>query len=122
MSGNAKYNSHRLIDEWLAIMSNVIEEDLLKQIQLSPAIGLLCDESTDISVTKELILYARIIAEEIVSTHFLKLIHIPYGKAETIENVLISFLDEKKFPISSITAFGSDGANVMVGHVSGVAA
>ena len=46
MSGNAKYNSHRMIEEWLTILSNITEEDLLKQIQLSPAIGLMCDEST----------------------------------------------------------------------------
>ena len=122
VGGNAKYNSHRMIDEWLAILSGTIEEDLLNKIRISPAIGLMCDESTDISVTKELILYARIIACGKVSTHFLKLIHIPDGKAETIETALISFLDHTNIPISSITAFGSDGANVMVGRVSGVAA
>ena len=121
VGGNAKYNSHRMIDEWLAILSGTIEY-LLNKIRISPAIGLMCDESTDISVTKELILYARIIACGKVSTHFLKLIHIPDGKAETIETALISFLDHTNIPVSSITAFGSDGANVMVGHVSGVAA
>ena len=111
-----------MIEEWLTILSNVTEEDLLKQIQLSPAIGLMCDESTDISVTKELILNARIIAGGKVSAHFLKLIHILDGKAETIEKALLSFLDETNIPMSNITAFGSDGANVMVGRVSGVAA
>ena len=111
VGGNAKYNSHRMIDEWLAILSGTIEEDLLNKIRISPAIGLMCDESTDISVTKELILYARIIACGKVSTHFLKLNHIPDGKAETIETTLISFLDHTNIPISSITAFGSDGAN-----------
>ena len=29
VSGNAKYNSHRTIEEWLTILSDVIEEDLL---------------------------------------------------------------------------------------------
>lgn len=81
----------------------------------------MCDESTDISVTKELILYARIIQCGEVSTHFLKLIHIPDGRAETIENGIISFLDETNIPVANITAFGSDGANVMLGCVSGVA-
>ena len=82
----------------------------------------MCDELTDISVTKELIAYARIIADGEVSKHFLKLIHIADGKAETIEKVLTAFLDENDIPISNITAFGSDGASVMVGRVSGVAA
>ena len=122
VGGNAKYNSHRLIDEWLAILSETIEEDMLNKIKLSPAIGFMRDESTDISVTKEPILYAHITASGKVSTHFLKLIHIADGKAETIERALMSFLDHTNIPISNITAFGSDGANVMVGHVSGVAA
>ena len=80
MGGNAKYNSNRMIEEWLSIMSNVIEEDLLKLIQVSPVIALIalmCDESTDISVSKELILYVRIIACGRVSKHFLKLWMLP---------------------------------------------
>ena len=31
VSCNAKYNSHRMIEEWLTILSDVIEEDLLKR-------------------------------------------------------------------------------------------
>ena len=61
----------------------------------------MCDESTDISVTKEVILYARIFAGGKVSTHFLKLIYILDGKAETIEKALLSFLDETNIPIST---------------------
>ena len=49
MGGNAKYNSHQMIDEWLAILAETVE-DLLNKIRLSPAIGLMCDESTDISL------------------------------------------------------------------------
>ena len=122
MGSNAKYNSNRMIEEWLSIMSNVIEDDLLKLIQVSPTIALMCDESTDISVSKELILYVCIIACGRVSVHFLKLIQIPDGRAETIENAMISFLDKANIPVSNITSFGSGVANVMLGHVSGVAA
>lgn len=62
------------IGEWLKVLSDVIEENVLDQVHKSPAIGLMCDESTDISVTKELILYARILSSGEVQAHFLKLI------------------------------------------------
>jgi len=39
----------------------------------------MCDESTDISVTKDLILYARILSSGEVQAHFLKLICINNG-------------------------------------------
>ena len=58
---NANYSSNRMIDEWLQVLSNIVEEDILTAVRNSPGIGLMCDESTDISVTKELILYARIL-------------------------------------------------------------
>ena len=84
----------------------------------SPAIGLMCDESTDISVTKELILYARILSCGEVRAHFLK---INDGTAETIKNAILSYLEEANIPLFTITGFGSDGANVMVGSIIGVA-
>ena len=58
---NANYSSHRMIDEWLQVLSDIIEEDVLTAVHHSSATGLMCDESTDISVTKELILYAYIL-------------------------------------------------------------
>ena len=116
---NAHYSSHRIIEEWLKVLSDIIEEDVLDQVHKSPAIGLMCDESTDISVTKELILYARILSCGEVRAHFLKLIN--DGTAETIKNAILSYLEEANIPLFTITGFGSNGANVMVGSISGVA-
>ena len=121
VGGNAHYSSHRIIDEWLEVLSDIIEEDVLATVHKSPAIGLMCDESTDISVTKELILYARILSCGEAQAHFLKLIYIHDGKAETIENTILAYLEEAGIPLSTITGFGSDGANVMVGSINGVA-
>ena len=118
---NATYSSNRMIDEWLQILSDIIEEDVLTAVRSSPAIGLMCDESTDISVTKELILYARILSGKEVQAHFLKLTHINDGKAETITKAILEYLEKNDIPLSTITGFGSDGANVMVGSTSGVA-
>ena len=51
VGGNATYSSHRTISEWLDVMSQVIEESVLEKVHASPAIGLMADESTDISVS-----------------------------------------------------------------------
>ena len=54
------------------------------------------DESTDISVTKELILYARILQGNEVHVHFPKIIHIPDGTTETIVKAVLAYLHQVK--------------------------
>ena len=51
-------------------------------------IGLLCDESTDISVTKELILCARILHGKEVKAHFFKLILISKNNRKGYDRIL----------------------------------
>ena len=67
---NANYSSNHIIDEWLSIMAEVIEHDVLKKVRANALIGLMADESTDISVTKELILYARAVFNGEVHVYF----------------------------------------------------
>ena len=82
----------------------------------------MADESTDISITKELILYARILCGSEVHVCFLKIINICDGKVETIEKAILFYLEQANIKVSNITSFGSDGAAVMTGSDSGVAA
>ena len=103
-------------------LHSLMKKYWIKSCRASPSIGLMCDESTDISVTKELILYARVLCHGKMKARFLKLIHIPDGKAETVEKEILAYLHTANIPLSTITAFGSDGASVMVGSVNGVAA
>ena len=44
--------------------------------------------------------------------YFLKLIYITDGCGETIEKVILSYLEQVNIPISKISSFGSDGAVV----------
>ena len=44
--GNASYTSHQFVNEVLEAWSDVIELDILEQVHLSPAVGLLIDECT----------------------------------------------------------------------------
>lgn len=53
------YRSHRIIDEMLEIVSMVIEEPLIEQMRASQAISLELDESTDVSLLRQLDLHIR---------------------------------------------------------------
>ena len=53
------YTSHRIVDEMLTILITVVEEPILKSISASVAIGLEVDETTDVSVKKQLDVHVR---------------------------------------------------------------
>lgn len=53
------YRSHRIIDEMLEILASVTEKPILRALQASQAVGLEIDESTDVSVVKQLDVHVR---------------------------------------------------------------
>ncbi|KAF3841449.1 hypothetical protein F7725_007311 [Dissostichus mawsoni] len=52
------YRSHR-IDEMLEILSTVVEQPILRAIAQSKAIGLEIDETTDVSVWRQMDIHVR---------------------------------------------------------------
>ena len=119
---NAKYTSERTIQEMVHVLSATVEEEILEDIHSSPLVGLLCDESTDIAVTNQLVVYARYIKNGKAYTRFLKIKELTNGSAPTIERALLELCTEGRIPLEKIAAFGSDGAPVMIGRREGVAA
>ncbi len=104
-------------------MSNIIEEAQLKQLLASPVFSILIDETTDVSVINEMVIYSRFITSEgEIRTVFLKIVELPNGCAETIEQALIKYLESCSLPMQRLVGFGSDGASVMTGRLNGVAA
>ena len=80
------------------------------------------DESTDISVIKQLVLVARyILPTGDVTTRFVAIDDLSDGKAETIEATMMRIIHQKSIDVTKLRAFGSDGAPVMTGARSGVA-
>ena len=119
---NSKYTSRRITQEFLHVMSGHIEEVQLRALLSSPYFSLMVDETTDISVMKEMVLYARFVSStSSVTSYFLKIIELSDGRAETVEEAILAYLMEKSIPLSKLVGFGSDGAAVMIGRVSGVA-
>ena len=81
------------------------------------------DETTDVAVNKQLVIYGRYIQVGEVQTWFLSMIHIHDGTASTIVEALTKFCDEWNLDIKEkLCGLGSNGASVMLGHRGAVAA
>ena len=117
---DASYTLEEIIQEFIATISQVIEEDTLKELKGSPT-SLMVDESTDISVLKQLVIFGKMLIDDKPRTHYLKITELFDGKAETISKSIEQFLRDSDINQHAMSGFGSDGASVMVGRRSGVA-
>jgi len=80
------------------------------------------DESTDISVTKMLVIYARVVKLETFrpETRFVTNVHVADGTAATITESITKALNQRNVPLQKVTGLGSDGASVMTSNKEGV--
>ncbi|KAG1674502.1 Zinc finger protein 862 [Nymphon striatum] len=85
--------------EFIETISSVLETDIIEKMQNSPFISLLCDESTDVSTSKNLVLYVD---------------------GQTIATALLCFLEIHGIPVAKVVGLGSNGAAVMTGKGKGV--
>ena len=121
-SENAKYKSERIIQEFVQVVSDQIKQKQLQQVSSSPFYSVMIDESTDVAILKEMVVYARYISDGDVKTTFLHISELFNGKADTIESSLLACLEENDLPLSKLVGLGTDGASVMTGRHNGVAA
>lgn len=120
---NAKYSSQRIVQEFLNVMGEQLQQENVQHLLSSPCYSIMIDETTDISIIKEMVIYTRYISSEAeVCTSFLAIVELPNGTAETVEKALTTYLDDNNIPISSLVGFGTDGASVMTGRLNGVGA
>ena len=64
---NATSTSHHIIEEFLSILADSVKSDLIAKLQKSPCYGIICDETTDLSTTKQLIkVYAPIVSQGVL--------------------------------------------------------
>ncbi|XP_076103623.1 zinc finger protein 862-like [Mytilus galloprovincialis] len=119
---SVNYTSQRIMQEMLHSISLQISTPVIDAIQQSTYYSLLVDETTDVSVLKQLTVMARYFNQDLeLKTSFLTLIDVPDGKADTLVAALKQFMTENQLPAHSFIGLGSDGAAVMVGKKTGVA-
>ncbi len=120
---NAKYSSQRIIQEFLDVMGEQLRQDELQHLFSSPCYSIMIDETTDIAIINEMVIYVRYLSPEAeICTSFLAILELNNGTAETVEKALLTYLEDSSIPLSSLVGFGSDGASVMTGRLNGVGA
>ena len=70
-AGNANYTSYRIVDKLLSILGDEVKRLVQVQVQHPLFVGLICDETTDLSTSKALVLYAKVTVNDSMQTYFL---------------------------------------------------
>ena len=122
LSKIAHYTSVRFMQEAVCSLGEVITSNLFEEIQASSFCSLMVDETTDVAVIKEVIVYARFLGHKNkVKTGFTGIIGVADGCAATIMGVLTQLCEKNHLDLNhKIVALGSDGASVMIGRRNGV--
>ena len=119
---NETYTSHKIVEEFLTLLGDSVRSNLVLKLQQSPCFGVICDETTDLSTSKQLIVYIKAIVNNVVETYFLALQELQEGTADSVTQCLKDILEEHGLEISKCAALGSDGSSVMIGVHNGVSA
>ena len=120
---NAKYKSKRIIQEFLEVLVWQIQEKQQQELSSSMFYSIMIDESTDVAVLSEMVIYARYVtATKSVKTAFMKIIDLFNGTADTIETALLKYLESNDLPLTKLIGLGTDGAKVMTGRINGAGA
>ena len=108
-------------------LGRVLKQRVVEALRKSKAFGLLVDEVTDISVMEQLIGFAQYVSDD--GQAMVKFVFVnnvledsSSANAETITQCISNNLDKCELDVQKIMSLVSDGAKVMTGERTGVAA
>ena len=87
---NVKYTSQESKFEFIKVLALCVEQQILSEVNQVEYVSILCDETTDISVTKQLIVYLRYVIGGDLQVRYFKICEVADGTADTIRNALLS--------------------------------
>ena len=108
--------------EFVECINAIVTETVMKEIRESEFHTLIVDESTDISVTKMLIIYIkyRPVTSKCHKTVFAGIVKLTACDSRSILAAIQQFYIENNIDLRKIVMFTSDGAAVMLGKRNGV--
>ena len=120
------YSHHSSVKDFQLAISDVLRDDIVHGVKNSDCFSLMFDESTDVSVSQNLIIYIRYLSVDKVSarveptTSFLAIRALFRANAESITSEILDVLRERQIPLDKLIGVATDGAAVMTGKKSGV--
>jgi len=126
-----KYLNHRspcVVREMLLVVGQVIFNSILQKLHNANFWGLLCDDVTDISVKEQFVCFAQFFDSEcgVLHTDFLFVENVlkdsDSANAATLFTLLTNKMTELNMEINKVSSLVSDGASVMLGSRTGLAA
>lgn len=117
---NAKYTSHQMQDALLKIMSDMIMEEIRKEVTTSVYFSLLVDETKDVRKQEQLSIALRYLHNNVVHEEFVGFFEADELNSNSLVKKIKEKMDELGVPISNCVGQGYDGASVMSGVNKGV--
>ncbi|KAF3833185.1 hypothetical protein F7725_026850 [Dissostichus mawsoni] len=115
------YTHHETVNQMEEAIAMTITSTIDDRIANSKYVGVIVDETTNITVEKMLITYLTLQHKGEPETVFIGNYVIPSGTAECITTKIKDVLSGRGVAMARVVGLGSDGANVMVGRKAGVA-
>nr|XP_022322921.1 protein FAM200B-like [Crassostrea virginica] len=118
------YSHNQSIQEFQHSIAKVIEDKLIGQVRESGVFSIMLDESSDVSVHQNLVVYVRYLEQAFgrldARTSFLGLRQLDIANSDRIREQVVKLLVEKGLDVSKLAGIATDGASVMVGCRAGV--
>lgn len=110
--------------EFVECINDHVQQEILTEIRSANYHTLIIDESTDISVTKMLILYLKFRPSNDINyrTVFAGIVKLTACDSKAIVDAIKKFYSDHDIDMLKMVMFTSDGASVMLGKQNGVAA
>ena len=120
---NAKYTSYHIAEEMQDCISDHLKANLQRKLGDVDYVGLMIDESTDISMVKNLVVYVRFVHSGRPETHFLQLIEMDESATgAAIAEKMKQVASDWGIPATKCVGIASDGARAMTGKENGAIA
>jgi hypothetical protein len=121
---HTNYTHHSSTKEFQQSLAEVVVDELVSEVGESGVFSIMLDESTDVSVSQNVVVYVRYLAsvggKVTPVTRFLGIKQLSVATAESIFCELVSLLGSFNFKLDKLVGVSTDGAFVMVGCKSGV--
>ena len=105
---NATYLSVTSVAQFVKVISDWMRDETFEKLRSCENMILLLDESTNEANRSELSLITRIVNKGIITNHFLDLIQLRCGDADTIYTAVSDFLKKENIEITHTRFSGMD--------------